>query len=497
MSSENLIYIKVNDIFDELREENHRLYNELIFAQKSLIRLKDILNKINDKYSQLIDIEDKQELIGVQTSLQSIGQTSGQSFSLTQLLKSVQNELNIRKSNKLIKETILKKYRNKCLKKVIKTEQNSSHGSGEDYSDEGLDQRDYSSGGDNDEDIETLRQLYIKREGIYDPKSSQFVCPKSGCNKRFEMMKGLGQHLRVVHKIGKIKNEKTVSFTPTKCFDDNSKTFKCPKPKCFKEFNTKVGIYRHLRIVHTTKPKLCCPQPNCGKLLKNNHNMKLHMKTHSLIPEPKPFGCDFAKCEFRSRTKPELIQHMRSHSDEKPFKCSVDDCDKSFKNPRGLREHAFTHYSEPSLECQVEGCHLLFRTVWHRKNHMNVVHFGKNLNDRPPKQCDWPGCDYTTKYAHQINKHKRLHTGEKPYPCDWPACGKRFRLLQQLKDHKNIHNNLKPYVCHWPGCHYRCSDSANLRKHIRTSHSNKMSTESTVNFMATTGVCDQSLTISQ
>ena len=127
MSSQNHnkrhLYIRVNDIFDELKTENHRLIQELLFANKSLIRLKRFLNKIRDKYNRVIDEEDNDEVNELTTILDNITDNVDQNLDLNQLLINIKNEINIEKSNQLIKEKILKKYRNKSHKNCQKSDQ--------------------------------------------------------------------------------------------------------------------------------------------------------------------------------------------------------------------------------------------------------------------------------------------------------------------------------------------------------------------------------------
>lgn len=81
-------------------------------------------------------------------------------------------------------------------------------------------------------------------------------------------------------------------------------------------------------------------------------------------------------------------------------------------------------------------------------------------------QCDHPGCgqEFSTKFS--LKRHKKRHTGEKPFKCS--RCNLTFREKSTLTRHERTHTNEKPYACPYTGCDRRFADRTNIKRHILT-----------------------------
>uniref|UniRef100_A0A3P9NI89 Gastrula zinc finger protein XlCGF57.1-like n=1 Tax=Poecilia reticulata TaxID=8081 RepID=A0A3P9NI89_POERE len=62
-----------------------------------------------------------------------------------------------------------------------------------------------------------------------------------------------------------------------------------------------------------------------------------------------------------------------------------------------------------------------------------------------------------------LNKHRKCHTGEKPYGCD--VCEQRFRVKSKLNRHMKIHTGEKPFSCEV--CEQKFRVKSSLNRHIR------------------------------
>ncbi|KAJ2468176.1 Up in starvation [Coemansia sp. RSA 2322] len=54
--------------------------------------------------------------------------------------------------------------------------------------------------------------------------------------------------------------------------------------------------------------------------------------------------------------------------------------------------------------------------------------------------CDWHGCGQAFDRVEHLNRHKRRHTGEKPYRCLVSKCTKLFSRFDNMMQHVGIHN---------------------------------------------------------
>ena len=396
-------FLKVNDVFDELREENKRLNEELMFANnclKVLDEFKRLLFRICGKFETIIGSEDKQELNRLEEEFNSISKSSETKNQIkvefneksTELSENLsenrdKNEINIRRSGR----TDRKVYAIPVKRRLPKTESK--------------------------------------------PKRKPIVIPKPE------------------------EEPNSLLLLRRNNFDAKTQSYVCPNPFCDKSFDGRRKLYDHFRIIHCKKKTFFCSHENCKMSFRTGVALKSHSIKHS---DYRPHCCPFEECDHRFKTKATLNTHINGfHSNIKPFKC--EECGKTFKLSTVWKRHQLGHKSQLYFRCTFEDCQHLSNSAYDLEKHKKLVHnILRKLNE-----CEWPGCGYQTHRPDSFKAHKRLHTGEKPYLCDWPDCGKTFRVRPHLKFHQLVHKNLKPVACVWPGCQYRCRTSANLYIHMK------------------------------
>ena len=244
---------------------------------------------------------------------------------------------------------------------------------------------------------------------------NKFKCDINGCHKKYKSYNGLYNHKKYIH--SKIR-------------------YSCDWKDCNKIFNYKYNLKQHKEIVHKNKPKHLCDVEGCGKVLMTKRNLILHKCIHS---GEKTFKCDINGCDRKLfRVKSNLTQHQLSHSIVKmSWKCKEPGCKKFFERKDSLKVHQDQIHLHKTFKC-VE-CNKIYTSKGSYYYHKRCVH-KPNVDLRIQYSCDWKDCNKTFKNKQNLNVHKSIHSGEKPFKCDINGCDKYFRVKSHLNQHKLSHN---------------------------------------------------------
>ena len=406
--------IVVNDVFDELREENDRLLNELRFANKCLktfIRFKTFIDKISYLFEYNLETNDRQKYEEIVKSVNEVcdgfeTRTHIQSESVLLFNPFVCDLCNKRFKNQNILNSHL---RNVHKGKVINdVEENNC-----------LKRSDSSNIETKAEENDEMK--YSLKKDVHEEMVTNDI-EANDWSKTFD-----SSSIEINTKTE--PNVKTEDMTDSALTDDNPTTD--PNPN-----KNRITALKRQKNRRERQEVYACHQPNCDRVF--------HYPWH-------------------------LANHQRSHIPRQIKVCPI--CQKKFLCDSLLDIHISSHDTIGRLQCTVIGCEKRFKHKSALKYHMERVHGDKGF------PCDWPGCDFKASHLIRLVEHKSyVHSDERNFPCEWPGCDMKCKTKTQLRTHTQVHNGDKRFQCNWPGCDYKTVSKWNLKGHV-LSHSDELNFE--------------------
>lgn len=135
-------------------------------------------------------------------------------------------------------------------------------------------------------------------------------------------------------------------------------------------------------------------------------------------------------------------QDVDENGEKKIFQCAFIDCPEKFARRQACKTHYYNHRTSQS--------------------------FSNGF------KCKF--CGKIFKVQSALERHERVHTGDKPFKCDVADCEKSFSQKEMLKRHKIIHLSIEdaPFAC--TQCDKKFRQKEPLRLHISKTHTDNATT---------------------
>lgn len=130
---------------------------------------------------------------------------------------------------------------------------------------------------------------------------------------------------------------------------------------------------------------------------------------------------------------------LDENGEKKIFQCTFQDCQEKFARRQNCKTHFY--------------------------NHVTKMEIAKNSG----YACKY--CAKTFKVQSAVQRHERIHSGDRPFKCDFAGCNKAFAQKEMLKRHSSIHLSMDeaPFKCSF--CKRGFRQKAPLSVHIAKEHS--------------------------
>ena len=398
----NMFLVVVNDVFDELKEENNRLINELLFADKylkNLIKFKSFVEKISYLFEYNLEENDKKEYKELIRSVDEV-------YNGLETRTYIQSQ-SVLLFNPFVCDLCNKRFKNqnrlsKHLKDVHKEKVTN--------------------------DIEGNNWLKRSDSLHIETKTEPNEEMKDMRDRALTANNAITDPIRNKNRIAALKRAKDRR--------DRQEVYACHQPNCDRVFHYPWHLANHQRSHIPRQVKVC---PICQKKFSCHSVLDIHISSHDTIGR---FQCTVIGCEKRFKHKTALKYHMERIHGNKGFPCDWPGCKFKGSHINRLVEHQTSvHSEERNKPCDWPGCDAKFKTRTQLYNHTKIHKGDKRF------QCNWPGCDYRTIFAQNLKGHMICHCDELKFECDWPECGKKFKTKRYLKNHvKNAHKLSKNLI---------------------------------------------------
>uniref|UniRef100_A0A182RKU6 C2H2-type domain-containing protein n=1 Tax=Anopheles funestus TaxID=62324 RepID=A0A182RKU6_ANOFN len=328
------------------------------------------------------------------------------------------------------------------------------------------------------------------------------------CRKEFTLRAKLNEHLQNEH-------AKDIPFNCKMCVSEtitnlhrlnlhhqqHDLTLKRRCHNCPARFSCGQAVSRHMRNLHQLQYEIDAEKNRrfvcryCAQKFTKKYDLEKHEKKHHVEQSSdeeylkRELMCYICN-DFIGKSREDLNEHVRMHSDWLPYQCGQ--CDnKMINSTRVLREHLRQHAAGLAIKCVY--CEKRFATLADCQHHeerehvqekhldelqeakiQSEIHGTKVLVTDGQKRFQCQSCDRSYTLLSTLRRHQNVHTLENkfeckycgkvfnksstlvmhekrnhdensPYGCD--VCGKRFKETSKLIDHRRTHSGEKPFIC--------------------------------------------------